>query len=161
MNIMHALTSYGLIGIVRSAVVLMFLCVSVSAQSMDIKGGNVTMTVSTGIAGSQPVSAVNSSTTLTYKKQNQISKITVKTVCLAQAFTLDVEATNVTGGNAAPAVLLVNGNAAMDLIRNIPKNGSTTFTCRLQYTASATFEQGNSSEVTNDTHTVTYTIQLQ
>ncbi len=147
--------------LIVTAVLVTVMCITGSAQSIQIKGGNVALTISSGTAGAQPVSAVNSSSTLTYKKQNQVSKITVQTVCLAQSFMLDVAATNVTGGVAAPSASLVSGNAATDLIRDIPKNGSTTFTCRLQYTASATFEQGNSSEVANDNHTVTFTIQLQ
>jgi hypothetical protein len=61
-----------------------------------------------------------------------------------------------------PAVALTNGMLAVDFITSIPgAAGWTTVTPTLQYTASATFAQGNSADLGNDVHTVTYTLQLQ
>ena len=133
----------------------------VLAQSIQVKGGNVTLSISNGTAGGQLLDVVNTTTTLAYQKQNATAKITVKTVCLGQNFNLEVVAINVTAGVAAPTVLLLNGGPAIDFVRDIPKNGTKNQTCRLQYTASSTFAQGNSNELNNDVHTVTYTIQLQ
>jgi hypothetical protein len=65
---------------------------------------------------------------------------------------------------AAPEVDLVDGMLAVDFITNIrnqrPPNW-TSDTITLRYTASATFAQGNSAEMGNDVHTVTYTLQVQ
>ena len=131
------------------------------AQAISITGGNQTMTISTGIAGGQPASILNTTCILNYKKQAMISKITVATSCPGQSYNLIVLATNVTKGVAAPQVSLVNGNPATDFITDIPRTGTTNATCRLQYTASSTFSQGNSSELGDDIHTITYTIQAQ
>jgi hypothetical protein len=130
-------------------------------QPIRVNGGNQTMTISAGTAGGQPLSVLNTTCTLAYKKQSRISKITVSTSCPGQSFNLSVVATNVTKGNAAPQVALANGNPAMDLVTNIPATGSANATCTLQFTASATFSQSNSTEVGNDVHTITYTIQVQ
>ena len=132
-----------------------------SGQSMRVNGGNVTMTITTGTAGGQLLNVFNTTSSLAYRKQNVLSKITVRTVCLGQSFNLIVAATNVTAGVAAPAVTLINGSPAIDFIRDIPKTGARNATCLLQYTASATFAQGNSTELNNDVHIVTFTIQSQ
>jgi hypothetical protein len=134
---------------------------TVFAQPIRVNGGNQTMTISTGTAGGQPISVLNTTCTLAYKKQAKISKITVRTSCPGQSFNLSVLATNVTKGTAAPQVSLVNGNPAMDLITDIPRTGTTNATCTLQFTASATFSQGNSTELGNDVHAITYTILAQ
>jgi hypothetical protein len=128
---------------------------------MNLNGGNVNMTLSTGTAGGQLINVVSTSTSLTYWKPPVLSKITVSTVCIGQSFNLQVIATSATAGVAQTAVSLINGNPAVDFIRDIPKTGGTYATCILQYTASATFAQGNSAELSNDVHTVTYTFQSQ
>jgi hypothetical protein len=129
--------------------------------SITINGGNQTMTITTGIADGQLVDVVNTSCTLTYStNRNRIRKITVGTACPSQNFNLSVVATNVTGGTAQAEVNLTNGMASTDLIRDIPASTNNA-TCRLNYTASATFAQGNSTDFGNDVHTVTYTIVRQ
>ncbi len=132
-----------------------------NAQNLTLGGGNQTMVISTAVAGAEPTSVVNTTCNLTYAKQKVVTKITVATSCPGQKFGLTVLATSVTKGTAAPAVALVNGNAAMDLITNISKTGANTGSCALQYTASATFAQGNSNELGDDVHTITYTFQAQ
>jgi hypothetical protein len=68
----------------------------------------------------------------------------------------------VTYGVAAPPVSLTNGMLAVDFITDIPSTGAwTRDTPTLQYTASATFAQGNSAEMGNDLHTLTYTLVVQ
>ena len=143
-------------------IVLGFIFVSkISAQAISITGGNQTMTITTGTAGGQPVSVLNTACTLTYRKQAAISKITVSTSCPGQDYNLSILATNVTRGVAAPQVSLVNGNPATDFITSIPRTGFTSATCKLQFTASATFSDGNSAELGDDVYTITYTIQVQ
>jgi hypothetical protein len=130
--------------------------------TITIPTGNLTMNITTGAAGSQPINDVDVGETLRYWKKAAIAKVTVRTSCPTQAFTLKVLATNVTYGVAAPEVNLVNGMLAVDFITSIPSTGPwTSSTITLQYTASATFAQGNSAELGNDVHTVTYTLQVQ
>jgi len=130
----------------------------------QISGGDQLMTVTTAVIGSEPVAVTNTLTTLTYSRvSGQLSKITVTTVCLGQHFTLRVLATGtLTNGTAAPQVTLTNGMAATDFIRDILKTGQKdNNTATLQYTASSTFAQGNSAELGDDVHTVSYTIVAQ
>ncbi len=131
-------------------------------QAISIGGGNPTLTITTGIPDGQLVSVVNTNCTMQYRRQGRISKITVETSCPNQSFNLSVVATNVTAveGTAQPAVNLINGNPAMDFIRDNPTTGRRR-TCTLNYTASATFDQGCSTDVGNDVHRVTYTILAQ
>jgi hypothetical protein len=132
------------------------------SQPIDVRLGNPTLNITTGAAGSEPIPVVNTATRLRYWRQAAISKITVRTTCPGQSFTLKVRATGVTRGVAAPEVTLVNGMLGVDFITNIPSAGAwTSTTPTLRYTASATFAQGNSAEEGNDVHTVTYTIQVQ
>ena len=147
--------------LVFSGVAILLACSCTRAQALRINGGDQTMTVATGIAGAEPLSVTNVSCRLRYKKQSKISKITVETSCPGQSYDLSVLALNVTQGVAAPEVSLINGNPAMDLITDIPRSGFTNATCTLQFTAEASFEQGNSLEEGDDVHTVTYTIQAQ
>jgi len=146
------------------ALVALFCCAgltTVQAQ-MSIAGGNILMNITTAQAGQEPLAVSNSSCTLTFKRQASVSKITVSTSCPNQKFTLQVVAVNPTDGVAAPQVTLVNGMLAASFITNIPSlPPATNRTCTLSYTASATFAQGNSVELGNDVHTVTYTIVAQ
>lgn len=144
-----------------SLILIFAACLEISAQSISLNGGNVTMTLTIGTAGGQLANVVSTTASLRYQRPNVLSKITVSTVCLGQSFSLEVVATSAGAGVAQSAVALINGNPAMDFIRDIPKTGATYATCILQYTASATFAQGNSAELSNDVHTVTYTFQSQ
>ncbi len=128
------------------------------AQPIDVRGGNQTLNITTGSPGSEPLPVVNTASTLRYRRQAAISKITVRTTCPSQSFTLKVLGTGVTRGVAAPEVTLVNGMLDTDFVTNIPNAGFTVTTITLRYTASATFAQGNSAEQGNDVHTVTYTL---
>jgi len=128
-------------------------------QTLTLGGGNQTLTITTGIAGGQLTSVINTNCTLTYTtppqpKQNW--RITVNSSCSGQRFNLSVLAISPTAGTAATEVILTNGPSP-DFITNIPRN-SRGATCTLQYTASATFAQGNSTELGNDIYTITYTL---
>jgi hypothetical protein len=144
-----------------TAVLVLSATTKSAAQAVAVNGGNITLSITTGTAGGQLVSVINTSTTLSYQKQSALAKITVSTSCPGQKFDLGVVALNATTGVAAAAVTLMNGSPAVDFINNIPKTGAKTGTCTLQYTASATFSQGNSIELGDDVHTITYTIQAQ
>jgi hypothetical protein len=151
--------------IMRSFAVFFVLCsagllTQLRAQ-ISVQGGNPLMSVTTGTAGAQPVSVTNTATSLRWRRQAVITKITVSTSCPGQRFSLAVLATNLTYGVAAPQVTLLNGKPATDFVLNIPTNGSLNKTCTLQYTASATFAQGNSTELGNDVHAITYTLVAQ
>ncbi|MBI4417739.1 MAG: hypothetical protein HY563_03110 [Ignavibacteriales bacterium] len=127
---------------------------------MNIQGGNVTLTVSTGLAGSEPLAVVNSATSLRYRRLGYIQKVTVQTSCPGQNFNLVVAASSATSGIPAPQVVLMDGMPAVDFITSIATGGGFA-TATLDYVASSTFAQGNSSELGDDVHTVTYTITAQ
>lgn len=131
------------------------------AQQIEVRGGNQVLTISTAAIGSEPTDVVNTNATLRYRRQNRITKITVQSSCPSQAFGLKVLAQNVPLGTAAPEVTLTNGMLATDFITNIPSGSNNRFTSRLRYTASATFSDGNSNDLGNDRHTVTYTLVRQ
>lgn len=134
---------------------------SLHAQNMRVQGGNITLTITTGVAGGQPVAVTNTATSVRYRRQTVVTKVTVQTSCPVQRFSLTVVATAATGGTAQPVVTLVDGMAPTDLITNVPTSGGVNKSATLQYTASATFAQGNSNEVGSDIHTVTYTLVAQ
>jgi hypothetical protein len=143
--------------------VTILLTTDLRAQgAISVRGGNQTLNITTGMAGSEPIPVVNTGSTIRYRAQAKISKITVRTVCVGQHFTLKVLATGVTQGVPAPEVTLSSGMVDTDFITNIPTNATFNQTnVTLQYTASATFAQGNSADLGNDVHTVTYTILAQ
>jgi hypothetical protein len=132
-----------------------------ASSQITVLGGNLLLQVTSGAAPQDPMSVVNSATSLSWNRKNRIQKITVSTSCPGQKFTLKVFAVNSSEGIAAPEVTLTNGMPAADFITNCPPGGPRLNTATLRYTASATFSQGNSTEVGNDVHVVTYTILAQ
>ena len=158
---MRSLHSYYIFIFALIVGILSFV-IKVEAQSLTVVGGNITMTMTTGIAGGQLVNVVNTVTSLSFSKPTvPPAKITAVTSCPGQRFNLELLVINTTKGVSQPAIMLVNGSPAADIVRDIPKTGAKNGTCTLQYTASATFAQGNSTELGNDVHTVTFTIQAQ
>lgn len=145
--------------------VLVFFFTRTTAQTgaITLAGGNQTMNITSSVMGAEPTVVMNTSATLQYWRQAVNAKITVATLCASQSFNLSVVATGVSRGNAAPAVDLTDGMPAVDFITDIRRVPSswTSATATLQYTASATFSQGNSAEMGNDIHVVTYTIVAQ
>ncbi|MBD3336070.1 MAG: hypothetical protein GF355_11200 [Candidatus Eisenbacteria bacterium] len=125
--------------------------VNVSAiNEVGITGGNITLTIDSATPGSEPNDASDATTCdLDWTTNEASKKITVATDLASPNFTLKVEAANVTGGTSAGQVTL--STTAQDFVTGI---STTTGTCDLSYTASATAADGTGS----DTHTVTYTI---
>lgn len=143
------------------AVILIVFTAGLKAQ-IRLNGGNPVLSITTGFGGSQPIAVTNTSTRVRFRRQNFISKVTVSTRCPGQRFNLRVEAISPTDGVAAPPVTLRDSQPATDFITDIPKAPPTNNrTATLEYTASATFAQGNSAELGNDVHRVTCTLTAQ
>jgi hypothetical protein len=146
-------------------ILTLLLCAGAAAraQELRVQGGNQLLQITTALPGQEPAPVVNSATTLRYRRQAQISKITISTSCPGQRFTLQARVTSAQEGVPAPTVTLMHGMPAADLIRDIPLEGASPPFRRatVEYTASATFEQGNSTELGTDTHVITFTILAQ
>ena len=129
------------------------------AQELRVQGGNQLLQITTALPGQEPTVAVNTATSLRYRRQPVTTKITISTNCPGQSFTLRVRAVSVQDGTPAPAITLTSGMPAVDLIRDIPGQAVNPPIRRatLEYTASATFEQGNSTELGVDAHVITFT----
>jgi hypothetical protein len=146
-------------------ILALVLCAGAAAraQELRVQGGNQLLQITTALPGQEPTPVVNSATALRYRRQAQISKITISTSCPGQRFTLRARAVSAQEGIPAPMVSLTHGMPAADLIRDIPLEGVNPPFRRatVEYTASATFEQGNSTELGTDTHVITFTIVAQ
>lgn len=118
-------------------------------NEVAITGGNVTLTINSATAGSEPDAKQDTSTSLAWTSNQSNKKITVATDQAAPAFSLSATAASVTGGTSAGAVVL--STAAADFVTGI---ATTTGSCTLQYDASATAADGSGSDV----HTVTFTL---
>ena len=119
-------------------------------NEVAISGGNITLTINSATAGSDPDDATDSTTCDLLWTTNEASKkITAETDLAAPNFTLRTEATSVSGGTSAGQVTL--STTAQDFVTGV---ATTVGSCDLSYTASATAAQGTGSDV----HTVTYTI---
>ena len=119
-------------------------------NELGISGGNVTLTINTATAGSNPTDAQDNTTSdLLWTSNESSKKVTVATDLAAPNFTLKTLAQNVTGGTAAAEITL--STTVSDFVTGI---GSTTGNCDLQYTASTTAASGTGT----DSHTITYTL---
>jgi hypothetical protein len=119
-------------------------------NEVAVVGGNLTLTISTATAGSNPNNATDSATCdLNWTTNDADKKITVATNLAVQKFTLKVVAQNVSGGTAAAEVTITDTAASL-----VTAISTTLGTCDLSYTALATAAQGTGS----DAHTVTYTL---
>jgi len=125
--------------------------VTVSAiNEVAVSGGNITLTINTATAGSEPDAVTDStSTDLAWTTNESTKKITVAAGAAITGATLKVTAANATGGTATGQVTVTD--TAQDFVTGI---STTTGGCDLSYEASATASQGTSS----NTHTITYTI---
>ena len=119
-------------------------------NELAISGGNITLTINSATAGSDPDDATDSTTCdLAWTTNEASKKITAETDLAAPTFTLKVTATSVSGGTAASEVTLSTTPA--DFVTGI---ATTVGSCDLSYVASATAAQGTGSDV----HTVLYTL---
>jgi len=134
---------------------------AIAQPQISVQGGSPLLIVATGSASGGILPAQNNQARLRYRMGNVIRKVTVSTVCPGQKFTLTVEALNPSEGNASPPVALVNGMAEADFITDIPRGGNRQQSARLRYVAAPTYSQGNSFELGDDVHVVTYTIVQQ
>jgi hypothetical protein len=125
---------------------------------IQVLGGNPVISITSGTPGGSLIPAANSTCTLRWRRENVVTRITVSASCPGQRFSLSVAATNITSGIAAPQVNLMDGMTDANLITSIPPGNPPWKTCTLVYTASATFEQGNSTELGNDSYLITYTL---
>ncbi len=134
---------------------------TIGRSQLSVQGGNVLLNITTGTPGLEPTAVVSSTASLRYRRQPILTNITVSTSCPGQRFLLSVLAVAPTSGIAAPSVTLMNGMLPTDFLVSIPAGGGGNQRCTLQYTASSTFAQGNSTEFANDIHVVTYTLVAQ
>ena len=119
-------------------------------NEMGISGGNITLTINSATAGSEPdAQSDNTTCDLQWTTNEASKKITVATDNGTPNFTLKILAENVSGGTATSEVTL--STTATDFVASI---STTVGSCDLKYTASATAAQGTGS----DAHTVTYTL---
>jgi hypothetical protein len=124
--------------------------VTVSAiNELAITGGDITLTINTATAGSNPDAVQDVTCGLLWTVNTTDKKIVVATNQASFDHTLKVLATSVSGGTAAAEVTLTDD--AQDLVTGVAE---TLGSCTLQYTASATAAQGTQSVA----HTITYTI---
>ncbi len=140
------------------AVLVFFVHYSLEAQTLTILGTAPTLTIITGTSQTQPVNATNSGCSLRYRQNvnNNLWRITVQTNLVNPHFTLSVYASNVTRGVAAGTVTFTDTNAH-DFITGITRSG-TNATATINYTASTLYSKGNSIELGNDRHRITYTL---
>lgn len=146
--------------IVRAALLTLLISGAAGAQ-MKINGGNPLLVISSGIAGGGLVPVTNTTCLLQWTKESVVTKITVSNSCPGQHFELRVAAINVNHGIPAPEVTLTASLSGVDFITNIPPGNPNKKNATLQYTASATFDQGNSDELGIDQNQVTYTVVAQ
>jgi hypothetical protein len=125
--------------------------VTVSAiNELAIAGGNVTLTIHTATAGSNPDPEVDNTTAdLAWTTNESSKKITIVTNLASQKFTLKALAQIVTGGTAASEVTVTD--TPTNFVTGI---ATTTGGCDIRYTAQATAAQGTGSDV----HTITFTL---
>ncbi|MBW8001591.1 MAG: hypothetical protein FVQ80_06165 [Planctomycetes bacterium] len=121
-------------------------------NELEIIGGNITLTINTATAGSNPDDQTDSTTAdLNWTTNEASKKITILSNILAASanFTLTAEATSISGGTAtAPQTPTTT---AADFITGV---ATTIGTCDLTYVGSATAAEGTGS----DAHTITYTL---
>lgn len=123
--------------------------VQVDAINEIAVAGDVTLTIDSAVAGSEPIAATDSTATLAWTTNEVSRKITVATDLATPVYALTVDATGVAGGTTAGVVTL--STTAQDFVTAISE---TTGNATLAYSATATAADGTGNEV----NTVTYTI---
>ena len=120
-------------------------------NEIAITGGNITLTINTATAGSEPDEVTdNSSCDLLWTTTEASKKITVATDQASPTFELRVKPKFVTGGTGVSGEVTLT-TSAQDFVTDV---ATTTGNCDLQYKAIATANDGTGSEL----HTVTYTL---
>ncbi len=125
----------------------------VPISEIRLDGGDISLSISSAEAGSEPASALDAtSCDLVWATNEDGRKITVATSLASPTVRLEVEARNVSGGSSAGSVELRGGSH--DLISSLTKGSGR---CDLSYVATTTSGQTAAAE----THAVTYTITDQ
>jgi hypothetical protein len=129
------------------------------AGDLSLAGGNVTLTIHSAMAGSQPAGAESESCQLRWTTlvSDPIQKITIHTNLAAPHFTLRAQANDLHHGEDADEVTL--STMAHDFVTSIPANVtiSDPGECGISYSASASAANGTGT----DNHTITFTIVAQ
>lgn len=117
-------------------------------NEVALEGGDLELVIDSATAGERPDEA-NGTARLLWTTNDRDKKITVATDRNSSAFSLRMEALNVSGGESAGIVSL--STTPRDLVVGI---STTVGSADLSYVASATAEAATGSEV----HTVSFTI---
>lgn len=119
-------------------------------NELSLTGGNITLTINSATAGSDPDDATDATCTLAWTTNEASKKVTVVSSLASPTYTLKVEATGVSGGTSGGQLTVTN--SAQDFVTGV---ATTTGGCTLSYTAQATAALGTGSDVHT---TVTYTV---
>jgi hypothetical protein len=150
----------------RGMIILGLLILSREIVYSQTVSGNIIVNIpDPNSATMQPAPVVDIASTLQFRASNRrIRKVTVGATYINKHYSLFVQAVNVPAGHgiAQLPVDLMTITTATDFIRDIPI-GSGTATCNLQYTAIATYADGNTTEngPGNTVVRVTYTYANQ
>ncbi len=154
------------------ACILLVVAMPLRSQAQELRfnsgGGPLTLTVQSATAGSEPVDALDNSSEIFWDANFGVpAKMTVSTIAPGQNFDLylllSVPSQGAGGqGVVQPEVQLIDGMLDTDLLTGIPSTlpGRQGFGT-LEYRASATVSDGNSTELGDDSHIVTFTLLAQ
>jgi len=141
-----------------------------SAQQLMFSsgGGPLMLTISSAVAGSQPVGVSDNSTQIFWDADFGVtSKMTVTTSVLTQSYRLYILLTvtswsSGTVGTPQPEIELVDGMLDTDILRDMPPTTPERLGFgTLRYRAISLVTDGNSTENGDDLHTITFTIVAQ
>ncbi len=143
-----------------------------SAMAQELRfnsgGGPITLTIESAVAGSEPLDATDKSTEIYWDTNFGVpAKLTVTTIAPGQNFDLflllSVPDQGLAGqGFVQPEIQLTDGMFDTDILTAIPSTlpGRQGFGI-LEYRATATVADGNSTEHGDDSHIVTFTLLAQ
>ncbi|NQT24495.1 hypothetical protein HQ585_04005 [candidate division KSB1 bacterium] len=124
--------------------------VDVTAISeVAITGGNITITINSATAGSEPGPETDATCDLSWTTNEAAQKITVVSSIASPVYPLTVTAGTVSGGVTGGTCTL--NTTAKDFVTGV---ATTVGTCDMEYSASAAVTNGTG----NEAHTVTYTM---
>lgn len=142
----------------------------VAAQELRFNsgGGPISLTIESAVAGSEPLDATDNSTEIYWDANFGVpAKLTVTTIAPGQNFNLYLLLSIPDQGLAAqgvvqPEIQLIDGMLDTDILTAIPSTlpGRQGFGI-LEYRATATVADGNSTEHGDDSHIVTFTLLAQ
>lgn len=138
------------------AIGLLLMAGIAGAADVTLVGGNVSMTISTAVAGQQPSDASNENCLLQWTTlvSDPLQKITIQTSLVSPQFTLHAQPNDVVHGAEVDRITLQT--TAQDFVTSIPPDVtvSSPGSCTIEYTAAAQAANGTGT----DSHTITFTI---